>query len=169
MTCKNGTASRCQGIRLHCKFNCINLGFFFLMYILSACKCHKCDMTLHTGTNQSNSRPQTRQKGWVRPPWRGPFPRLPVAALTGVLGESMLSRWMDFGRPRLCLAPVAGRGLMTVSMSSISLSCFLRRYSCLMNSFLALSSSFRMRSSSAFILRESVPRNTVRAYSLKKM
>lgn len=135
---------------------------FFL--ILTMRKCHKCYMTLHTGTNQSNSRPQTWQKGWVRPP----FPRLPVAALTGVLGESMLSRWMDFGRPRLCLAPVAGRGLMTVSMSSISLSCFLLRYSCLMNSFLALSSSFLMRSSSAFILRESVPRNTVRAYNLKK-
>lgn len=82
----------------------------------------------------------------------GSLPWLPVAALTGVLGESMLSRWMDFGRPRLCLAPPVGRGLMTVSMSSISLSCFLLRYSCLMNSFLALSSSFLRRSSSAFNL-----------------
>lgn len=80
------------------------------------------------------------------PPW------LPVAALTGVFGESMLSRWMDLGRPRLCLAPPAGRGLMTVSMSSISFSCFRLRYSCLMNSLLALSSSFLRRSSSAFSL-----------------
>lgn len=80
------------------------------------------------------------------PPW------LPVAARTGVLGESRLSRWMDLGRPRLCLAPLEARGLMTVSMSSINFSCFLLRYSCLMNSRLALSSSFLIRSSSAFSL-----------------
>lgn len=43
---------------------------------------------------------------------------------------------------------------MTVSMSSISFSCFLLRYSCLMNSLLALSSSFLMRSSSAFSLNQ---------------
>lgn len=77
---------------------------------------------------------------------------LPVAALTGVFGESMLSRPIDLGRPRRCFVPAAGRDLMTVSMSSISFSCFLLRYSCLMNSFLALSSSFRIRSSSAFNL-----------------
>lgn len=112
-------------------------------------------------------------------PWPhrpGLSPWLPVAALTGVLGESMLSRWMDLGRPRLCLAPPPGRGLMTLSMSSISFSCFLLRYSCLMKSFLALSSSFLIRSSSAFSLnrqrigRKSVQRNTVcntRTYTLK--
>ncbi len=76
---------------------------------------------------------------------------LPAVALTGVLGDSITSLWMDLGRGFLCLAP-AGRGLISVSMSFISFSCFLLRYSCLINSRRALSSSFFMRSSSAFSL-----------------
>ncbi len=76
---------------------------------------------------------------------------LPAVALTGVLGDSITSLWMDLGRGFLCLAP-AGRGLTSVSMSFISFSCFLLRYSCLINSRRALSSSFFMRSSSTFSL-----------------
>lgn len=92
---------------------------------------------------------------------------LPVAALTGVFGESILSRWMDLGRLRLCFAAAADRGLMTLSMSSISFSCFLLRYSCLMNSFLALSSSFRRRSSSAFSLKRQQGRIRNRCMNVK--
>lgn len=92
---------------------------------------------------------------------------LPVAALTGVFGESILSRWMDLGRLRLCFAAAADRGLMTLSMSSISFSCFLLRYSCLMNSFLALSSSFRRRSSSAFSLKRQWGRIRKRCMNVK--
>ena len=52
------------------------------------------------------------------------------AALTGGLGDSTTSRWMDLGRGFFFRLPE--RGLMTSFMSSISLSCFLLKYSFLM-------------------------------------
>lgn len=64
----------------------------------------------------------------------------------------MMSLWMDLGRCFFFRLPL--RGLMTSSMSSISLSCFLRRYSYLMYSLLAFSSSFFCCSSSAFSLHK---------------
>lgn len=77
---------------------------------------------------------------------------LPGGPLIGVLGDSIWSLWIDFGRCFFCFA-TWGRGLITVSMSSISFSCFRLMYSCLMNSLRARSSSFFWRSSSVFRLR----------------
>lgn len=63
---------------------------------------------------------------------------------------STTSRWMDLGRAFFLRLP--DRGLMTSSMSTINLSCFFLRYSCLMYSLLAFSSSFLCCSNSAFSL-----------------
>lgn len=79
------------------------------------------------------------------------LPIVPVAARAGGFGDSMMSLCIDLGRGFFCLTP-GGRGLMTMSMSSISFSCFFLIYSFLINSRLAFSSSFFTRSSSAFIL-----------------
>lgn len=51
-------------------------------------------------------------------------------ALTGGVDDSITSRWMDLGLGFFLRLP--DRGLMTSSMSSISLSCFFLRYSFLM-------------------------------------
>lgn len=75
------------------------------------------------------------------------------AALARGIDESATSRWMDLGLGFFLRLP--HRGLMTSSMSSISLSCFFLRYSFLMYSLLAFSSSFFCSSSSAFNLEES--------------
>jgi hypothetical protein len=77
---------------------------------------------------------------------------LPGGPFIGVLGDSIWSLWIDFGR---CFFGFAtwGRGRITVSMSSMSFSCFRLIYSCLINSLRALSSSFFWRSSSVLRLR----------------
>lgn len=82
----------------------------------------------------------------------------PVALMGGIDG-STTSRWMDLGLGFFLRLP--DRGLMTSSMSSISLSCFFLRYSSLMYSLLAFSSSFFCCSSSAFNLEESNKFNLV--------
>lgn len=82
--------------------------------------------------------------------------RCSPVALAGGVDDSMTSLWMDLGRGFFLRLP--DRGLMTSSMSSISLSCFLLRYSFLMYSLLALSSSFFCCSSSAFNLKKKTKR-----------
>ncbi|KAG7258979.1 hypothetical protein CRUP_029661 [Coryphaenoides rupestris] len=78
------------------------------------------------------------QQQWARAFWMmclldlalGSLYNLGPVALTGGLGDSTTSRWMDLGRGFFFRLPE--RGLMTSFMSSISLSCFLLRYSFLM-------------------------------------
>lgn len=90
----------------------------------------------------------------MAPPGQGHRPHRRACLRAGHWAPESLrgsSRWTDFGRGFL------GFALEVPSpCSSRTCCCFLRRYSCLMSSRRAFSSSFRTRSSSALRLRESV-------------